>query len=572
MTSTAATRRGWRLRAVLVAGIVALLALQPIAVGAQERADVPDGWEDDAQEIRPPAPGEGDYVDPALRPDEAGGDRANQYPTARYALDGQGTTFAPQTIEVLSGSNRYLTSVATAQQGWPDGADAVVLATGQDYHDPLAAAGLAGTVGGPLLLTADDYLEPGVGDELERLDPDVVYVVGRLSGQVEGEVTERGLDVERVSVDGDDPHTTAMRITEEIVDLGGSASTVLVASARDYADALSASALAAGQGTPILFAPTDADAKERFLTFLADQGVEETWIVGGGEAIPGDDVEGAPGLERLAGRERTETAAVVADRALDLGMTGRPVVARSDGFADSLTGGVLAGGALDGPVLLTPRQELFAAPAAWLADAGHSRLEVAGGQEAISQLTRCQLQDGDTRSFRCVEEQLHHQRYHVGAVNGRLDETTIGAFFAFQKVAGLTPDGVFGSESWRAMIAAPTIAPQRGDLTGDRVEVNIARQLILVVRGGEVEKIFHTSTGKASTPTIRGVFNVYEKRNVRQSHNAMYRPVFFIRGYAFHGYPEVPLQPASDGCMRMFDNDMDVMWDYLPMGHTVATY
>jgi len=94
---------------------------------------------------------------------------------------------------------------------------------------------------------------------------------------------------------------------------------------------------------------------------------------------------------------------------------------------------------------------------------------------------------------------------------------------------------------------------------------------VLVIRGGEVAHILHTSTGKRSTPTVGGVFTVYERRNVRQA-NHLYRPVFFHRGYAFHGYPEIPTYPASHGCARMFDGDMDFLWPFLPMGQRIASY
>lgn len=558
-----------RLRAAWVAALAAALMLAPAGAQAAVGQAEDPGRGDTAAELRPPAPGEAAYPeDPSepARPDAM----FRAYPRAGYDLDGAGQRFPGQSLEVFAGSNRYLTSVATSRNGWEGGADAVVLASGEDYRDPLAAATLAGTIGGPLLLTAESYLEPGVGDELVRLRPEVVYVIGRLSADVEREVEARGLLTERIA--GTGHHETAFAIAQRAMELGGDPSTALIASADGFADALSASAVAAAKGVPILFAPSTEDGRRWLLDRLAELGTEHTWIIGGSAAIDDASVAGVPDPQRLAGRERTETAVVVAEQAFGVGMTGRPVIAGSDTFADGLSGGVLAGAAHNAPVLLTPRQELYPLPARWLEATGHARVDVVGGTAAISALTRCQLGAGDTRAFLCVEQELHAQGYHTGNVDGRLDHVTIGALYAFQKVAGLPASGRFGQAEWSRMLQRPRIAAGRHDLPGDRVEINLGRQLILVIRGGDVRHVLHTSTGAPSTPTVRGVFHVYEKRNYRQSHNAMYRPVFFYRGYAFHGYPEVPLHPASHGCARMFDADMDFLWGFLPYGHTIATY
>ena len=58
------------------------------------------------------------------------------------------------------------------------------------------------------------------------------------------------------------------------------------------------------------------------------------------------------------------------------------------------------------------------------------------------------------------------------------------------------------------------------------------------------------SSGKPSTPTVIGRFRVYEKTPGVNT-EGMVDSNYFIRGYAIHGYAEVPTYAASHGCLRV---------------------
>ncbi len=58
------------------------------------------------------------------------------------------------------------------------------------------------------------------------------------------------------------------------------------------------------------------------------------------------------------------------------------------------------------------------------------------------------------------------------------------------------------------------------------------------------------SSGKPSTPTVVGRFRVYTKTPGTNA-EGMVDSNYFIRGYAIHGYPEVPTYAASHGCLRV---------------------
>ena len=57
--------------------------------------------------------------------------------------------------------------------------------------------------------------------------------------------------------------------------------------------------------------------------------------------------------------------------------------------------------------------------------------------------------------------------------------------------------------------------------------------------GGRVRAIYTMSSGKPSTPTVIGRFQVYSKTPGINS-EGMVDSNYFIRGYAIHGYAEVP--------------------------------
>jgi putative cell wall-binding protein len=547
--------RGVAAAAVVAVLVATLLAGVPAPAAAAESAP-PD-------QLDPPAPGEGQPLDDPSEPEAP-------RPSSYAAAVTTGSRPIPrQAVEFIAGPNRFATSVSASRRGWPDTAPAAVLANGDDYGAALAAASLAGTVGGPLLLTPTGTLDRDVAGELQRLLPEVVYLAGPLADVVEQQVAGLGLRTERVTANGGRA-TVSWVIARRAAALGAETSTVLVASANDFPDALAASALGAGLTYPILLTP-GPEAAAQLAAEVAALGAQRTLVVGGTAAVPDEAVAGLPAVERLAGPERTATAVVVADRARALGLVGRPVLASAESFPDGLSGGAFAGGARGAPVLLTPRGRLAEPLLAWLGQTGTDAVSIAGGPAAVAPLVSCQLQAGDERAFLCVEHELAHQGYHVGAVDGRVDHQTVWAVLAFQKVAGLPVTGSFGEAELQALQRRPTLPVVRPDLGPDHIEIDLARQLVLVVRNGRVAHALHTSTGKPSTPTVRGVFSVYEKRDYRQA-NRMYRPVFFYRGYAFHGYPEIPLHPASAGCARLYDGDMDFLWPMLQLGTRVASY
>ena len=177
---------------------------------------------------------------------------------------------------------------------------------------------------------------------------------------------------------------------------------------------------------------------------------------------------------------------------------------------------------------------------------------------------------------------LHY--FDVAAADGVFGQNTYHAVVAFQKVQGLTRDGVVGPATW-AKLAKPYVPAPRYRLATASLEVNLPRQVIYYVRNSTIQRIIDASTGsgawyysqgrsaRAITPT--GRFHIYWRYPGGWQPGplgSMYRPNYFYGGYAVHGMTSVPTYPASHGCVRMTVPAMDRMWSSLWAGMPVAIY
>ncbi|WP_216826355.1 cell wall-binding repeat-containing protein [Euzebya pacifica] len=488
------------------------------------------------------------------------------YPGPSVSLSG--ISFDAVPVDRVAGATRYGTAVEASQRGWPEGARHVIVAPGETWNEALPAASLAGVLRAPMLLAGPAGLDADTVAELERLAPETITVVGTLPDSVADAANEVADEV--TTIVAQDVHATSAALARA-ADEAGAADTLIVASALSFADSLSASALATGLRMPLVLVGT-----EGFDGWVRDQrdalDADDVIVIGGEAVVPDAVVAQVDNVTRLAGSNRYGTALAVANHLRASGLDGPPVVASGTTFADGLTGGVLAGISNRAPLLLTDPMSIPDEVAQWLAADGTEWVRVMGGDAAVSTVVQCQLGQGNTRSFYCVEEELTRMGYHVGPVDGQPDAQTVWMTFAMQSVNGMANTGDFGEAEFLAMLDRAWLEPRRPDLEPDHMEIDIGRQLVLVVRDGRVQHVVHTSTGKSSTPTVIGTWRVYEMRNYRQTRNNMYRPVFFHRGYAFHGYPSVPTYAASAGCARVYDGDMDFLWEFLYIGEQVTTY
>jgi len=106
---------------------------------------------------------------------------------------------------------------------------------------------------------------------------------------------------------------------------------------------------------------------------------------------------------------------------------------------------------------------------------------------------------------------------------------------------------------------------------GDHMEAPLAKQVIVFSKGDRPYAIFPIASGKPSTPTILGTYSFYMKEPGMNSHG-MYYSSYFIRGYATHGYADVPDYPASHGCLRTFIADQPRIYNITEIGMPVYVF
>ncbi|HET9544416.1 MAG TPA: L,D-transpeptidase family protein [Gaiellaceae bacterium] len=145
-----------------------------------------------------------------------------------------------------------------------------------------------------------------------------------------------------------------------------------------------------------------------------------------------------------------------------------------------------------------------------------------------------------------LERRLNRLRYALATVNSTYGYDTVEAVFALQKVHGLPRTGRVGAQEWRLLRTSGV--PRARVPRGDHIEVSKTTQVMYEVRDGKVVKVVHVSTGATGNTPV-GKFRVY-LLTPGTLPSGMYYSLFFLRGFAIHGYPSVPTYPASHGCVR----------------------
>jgi hypothetical protein len=179
---------------------------------------------------------------------------------------------------------------------------------------------------------------------------------------------------------------------------------------------------------------------------------------------------------------------------------------------------------------------------------------------------------GKGPATRLYNESLVRQGYYVGRnVSSRFTLGTHLATAAFRKVNGMARNMSYKPTIFRKLLMGRGAFQPRYH-TGHHVEVDISRQVMALINGDDVVATFHVSTGKSSTPTVRGTFHFYRKEPGTNSHG-MYMSVYFIRGYATHGYPSVPMhEAASHGCVRNPIPFSVYIYSWINLGDAIHVY
>ena len=185
-----------------------------------------------------------------------------------------------------------------------------------------------------------------------------------------------------------------------------------------------------------------------------------------------------------------------------------------------------------------------------------------------------------------LQERLREFGVFRGLSDGEYGRETAASVIAFHKLIGVERSNRWSIDDWAV---EPSLDHEailaRHPSQSDRVEVDMTRQLLFVIRESDVAAIVPISTGngekywsenggdgsgggyvKATTP--KGTFTLF--RHIpgwRINYlGGLYKPWYFTPYYAIHGSKSVPARPASHGCVRIPTWESNHLDDFLEIG------
>ncbi len=294
------------------------------------------------------------------------------------------------TVTRLAGTDRYATGAAITADAFPRTVHDVYVATGASFADALSGAAAAAVRGAPVLLVAPTGVPDPVREELARLRPDRVWVLGGPAVVPDAVVAElsRTTSARVTRLAGADRYRTSARISAHAFAPGVPVAYLAIGTA--FPDALAAGAAAGRAGGPVLLT-AGGTLPSAIRDELARLRPGRVVVLGGtgavSEAVRLDAgrAAGAP-TRRIGGQTRYETAAaVVADAFPDA--TDVVMLATGESFPDALGGGAAAATRGAAVLLVPPSGPLPAATAAQLRRLSPTTLLVLGGTGALPTTT-----------------------------------------------------------------------------------------------------------------------------------------------------------------------------------------
>ncbi|MEU8358882.1 L,D-transpeptidase family protein [Nonomuraea sp. NPDC048882] len=184
-------------------------------------------------------------------------------------------------------------------------------------------------------------------------------------------------------------------------------------------------------------------------------------------------------------------------------------------------------------------------------------------------------------AVRLLQRRLHAGHYYYGKINGVYDEQTKFAVWALQKNRRMAPKGEVDRQVWKALDKPARHRPLVPNGPPDRVEINLREQFLTVYRDRRPVLFSHISTGaevryceggrcgNAITPV--GDFRVQSRAPgwTTGRLGSMFNSLYFTGGIAMHGSSQVPLRPASHGCVRLPIETSKRLYEIVKIGEPV---
>jgi putative cell wall-binding protein len=271
---------------------------------------------------------------------------------SRISVEVDGVTILDQVIppagfpvpaDRVDGSDRYEVAAAVSKRSYPAGADTAVIVSGQNFSDALSAAPLATRLEAPLLLTSAATLPSSIRQELTRLAPTNIVVVGgpnSVSDEIVAQLRAE-FSVERIS--GSDRYAVSRSVADKWADTAPA--TVYIATGLSFPDALSAGAAAGAKNSPVVLVRGTVDSLDAATADALRSLQPESISIAGGPASVSSGTEdalaGIAPTTRFGGADRYEASAAINASAFSGSRDALLVTGLN--YPDALSGGAWAG-------------------------------------------------------------------------------------------------------------------------------------------------------------------------------------------------------------------------------------
>lgn len=211
-------------------------------------------------------------------------------------------------IESIEADTRYGIAAKLSSRCYPDGAKAVLLASGEHEMVPLIANGLAGALDAPILLTQNESVPDITAQELTRLNPQTVYMLngGTLdSSEIGAEVKKAQPAAEIVSIEASNCQDFSWELYDYGVQEGLWSDDMALTYDGCFGDLASLSAYLHDGKVPVLVKADDNTVPQKMNRVAS--GKKEVLVIGGPLQFPEDELSFAADrsieLTRFCGKD-----------------------------------------------------------------------------------------------------------------------------------------------------------------------------------------------------------------------------------------------------------------------------
>ena len=295
-----------------------------------------------------------------------------------------------KTIIRLSGSDRYATSAAISKAGWTQ-ADTVILTTGQNYPDALAASALTKYKNAPILLTGINAIDQNVISEIQRLKATKAILVGGtdvVGTGVESQLKSLGIAITRIS--GSDRFDTSVKVAEMI----GTNNGIIVATGLNFPDALSIAPIAAIRSIPILLSPASS-LDPKVSAYIANKSIPVSYVIGGNDVLSDNVASSLPNSKRLSGTDRYATNMSVINEFSGYLDFDTVYFATGLDFPDALSGSALAA-KNNSPIILIGKDSELSEAINLIKSKNVKHVVILGGTDVVSRNVEAAVADAFT--------------------------------------------------------------------------------------------------------------------------------------------------------------------------------